>query len=221
MKNSRYNDDFYWYSGKKIKLDYLFEKIKLNEHSNNLIIENEKKTFHETKTNNLELTLKKKEKYNYDFTNISSNGSNVYFSENLVKYFKSIVTDNLKIIEPYDAELLVIMSLKKWMLYLLNQYIFKYNKHHQTDYFLLKSFDDIIFLLNDNYISQETLMNIILKENEINLKKLLEKREKNSNNFSDISYNYWDKKQENNVKKNTIHEFMYSSKEDVIMDDFF
>ena len=190
-------------SGKRIKLDTLFDGLKLNDDKS------ANSTVKSTKSEYVLPNFKtpfgggifktKSAPRTYTSSQLDS-----YVNERIVNHFQNIITSGLKVISWYDYRFLVLYRLQRWLVKLFNRFIKKYNAKNNSSIRAFKSHEQILQLVRDGLMSWTDLGNIINEENKLESKRLLlkeEKRQAKQNTkkieeeteaYRDLGYNYWD-----------------------------
>ncbi|KAI5966734.1 uncharacterized protein KGF55_000143 [Candida pseudojiufengensis] len=198
-------------SGKRIKLDSLLEDLSLN-HSN--------KSTHPFIDNKDKDKDKDKDKPKRDYIipkysggvfkkpnapqSYSSSQLDSFINERIVDHFQNIITSSLKLIHWYNYKFLIVFRLQKWFVKLFNRFVRKYNQKNNLSIRPFKTYDQIIALIHDKFITWNDLGNIIDEENKLEMKRLAQKEKnrksekdqedlkKESETFKDLGYDYWD-----------------------------
>ncbi|KAI5950752.1 hypothetical protein KGF54_003826 [Candida jiufengensis] len=198
-------------SGKRIKLDSLLEDLKLNEDKNSThpFINNKEKDKDKDKDKSKRdyvipkysggIFKKPSNPQSYTSSQLDS-----YINDKIVDHFQNIITSSLKIIRWYNYKFLVVFRLQKWFIKLFNRFVKKYNLKNNSSIRPFKSYDQIIALIHEKFITWNDLKNIIDEENKLEMKRLYIKEEnrktqkdkanieKETAAYKNLGYNYWD-----------------------------
>lgn len=188
-------------TGKRIKLDTLFEDLKLDDDKRDNAINKEKEYIVPNIKTHFSGGIFKTKPAPRSYT---SSQLDSYINERIVNHFQNIITSGLKIIPWYNYQFLVLYRLQRWFVKLFNRFIKKYNAKNNSSIKAFKSHQQILQLVRDGLLSWTGLGNIINEENKLEIKRLLlkdEKRQAKRNDkkieeeteaYRDLGYNYWD-----------------------------
>jgi hypothetical protein len=164
-------------TGKRRKLDSLFEK--LNLHTPSYIVNAPIQDF--------------------GIGGDDSENWNFYISQRLNVEYNEQLCSQYAVIKWYDYRYLVIYRFQRWVLSMFNRFIRQYNKKNSTKIAPVLSYDKM-FMLIDGQLTQEQVLNIILEENRLLLHKLTlkflkaqdKKKQDQIELLESIKYDYWD-----------------------------
>ncbi|KAG7662794.1 uncharacterized protein J8A68_003648 [[Candida] subhashii] len=191
-------------SGKKIKLDSIFQNLSISESKSSKQPEEKKNTCFVI---NPGITTK----YGGIHKRVPSGSTiprslsiNSFLNERLNEHLNELLIKSLSLVHWYDYRFLVIYWYQKWFIKLFNRFVRKYNERNGTSIPRFKTYDKILQLVNDNMLSSVDLFNIISQENELEIHRLRVKQEKRELRkgaedskseqeiYGNIKYDYWD-----------------------------
>ncbi|CAH6722049.1 hypothetical protein CLIB1444_08S00694 [[Candida] jaroonii] len=172
----RLDDDFAF--NKKIRLDNIFKNLTISDKPK-FEINPQIKTFNDEKED-----------------------LNTYIADKLMETFAAKIHKDSQVIKRYNRYYLVIYHFQKWILRLFNRFITNYNKFNTPKLPRFKNFVKLLKFIDVNQynFTYNDLLNLVLKENSVELNKLLSKQQKNDKikelddlDYEEIKYNYWDR----------------------------
>ena len=197
------NEEYEYGTGKRIKLDKLFEDLQLDEEKvDDRAVDNDTDSFILPQFKSPfggGVFKSKTSPRTYTSSQIDS-----YINEKILNHFHNIITSGLKVIPWYNYRFLVLYRLQRWFIKLFNRFIKKYNSKSNTSIKPFKSHEQILQLVRDGLLSWNELGSIIAEENKLEIKRLLIKEEKRqarrddkriqeeTEAYKDLGYNYWD-----------------------------
>ncbi|KAI3403814.2 hypothetical protein KGF56_003374 [Candida oxycetoniae] len=195
-------------SGKRIKLDSLLEGLHLDDDmSTHPFISQKEKCKLDSQvppTFNSIIDIGgifKKSNVPQSYT---SSQMNSFINERLAEHFEKMITSAMKIIRWYNYKFLIILIYKKWFVKLFNRFLKKYNLKNNSNIRLFSSYDKIVRLIPEGFLTWNDLKSIIYEENRLEIQRLQLKEQKRQSQkdskviqmesaiYKDLGYNYWD-----------------------------
>lgn len=172
----RLDDDFVF--NKKIRLDNIFKNLTISDEPK-FEINPQIKTFQEEKDN-----------------------LNTYIADKLMESFVAKIHKDSQVIKRYNMFYLLIYHFQRWILRLFNRFVTNYNKFNTPKLPHFKNFAKLLKFIDINQFNftYNDLIQLILRENTMELNKLQLKQQHNDKikelddlDYEEIKYNYWDK----------------------------
>lgn len=115
---------------------------------------------------------------------------NSYIVDKLVSHFNQTTIAKFQLLKGYNPKALVAYRFQKWSVKMFNRFIRKYNQRNKATVLTVRSYERMLQLAEENGVSGDELLNIILQENEVELSRL--KNIKETEEVQRMGYNYWD-----------------------------
>ncbi|ABN65306.2 predicted protein [Scheffersomyces stipitis CBS 6054] len=206
-KRASESDDIYSYSsGKRIRLDNLFDGLSLGGDRSSPEQENSiREDF--VINPNVETYSVYKKKISKPRSNTSSgitSDFSSYLAEKLVDHFNEEMLRNLQVIPWYDYRFLVIYRFERWAVRLFNRFLREFNKRNNLRIGPMRNYDKILKLVEEQKITANDLFNILdqmchAEMAQIEKRKWYRSQKQDESHFvdeaeilKDTRYDYWD-----------------------------
>ncbi|KAG7193806.1 uncharacterized protein KQ657_000499 [Scheffersomyces spartinae] len=186
-RTSSQNEDYELNVGtKRVRLESIFESLKLDEQSSRSKGDEIKPVIRYDVNENMAVG---------ETNNIYPSGSSAYVAKRMLSQYQEMMQSRHQLIRPYNGQLMIAYRFQLWVVRMFNKFIRRYNESHQTRIRPLQSYYKLMTLVDQQQITMEEIMRIVLKENAIELQRLQLKFDKQSSSDSldqsCLHYNYW------------------------------